>query len=106
MEGYEIIKAIVRPAYSYIEGDPKEHYWVDSQNCWYHLICEETDEKTDQRFDGKKYWIIEPYKPVGIQITKENYEDIKHSIKWLVTDTSEKLDEEREWDFEQHKIKS
>lgn len=104
MDGYEIIKNWCRPAYSYIEGDKKERYWVDSQNCWYHMICEETDEKTDKRFDEKKYWIIEPYKPIGIQITNDNFEEIKPKIKWLVTDTSEVDDRGKEWNFEKHQV--
>lgn len=95
MIGYEIIRNWCRPAYSYIEGDEHEHYWVDSQNCYYYIVYEKTDEKTNKRVDGKKYWIIEPYKPIGITITEENYEEIKPQIKWLVTDTSEYEDKKR-----------
>lgn len=106
MEGYEIIQSWVRPAYSYVEGDERERYWVDSQNCYYHIVCEETDEKTDKRFDGKKYWIIEPYKPVGVILTEENFKELQPQIKWLVTDTSEEIHEEREWDFDNHCVKT
>lgn len=104
MEGYEIIQAFVRPAYSYVEGDGNEHYWLDSQNCWYHMISKETDEKTNKRFDNKKYWIIEPYKPKDVRITEENAIEWKPLIKWLVTDTSNEEDAGKEWDFINHKI--
>lgn len=103
MEGYEIIRAFIRPAYSYIEGDNRERYWVDSQNCYYHIVCEETDEQTNLRFDGKKYWIVEPFKPKDIVLTAENWSENKNKIKWLVTDTSEDCDSETEWDFKEHK---
>lgn len=105
MEGYEILKNWCRPAYSYIEDDEHEHYWVDSQNCYYYIVCEETDEESGQRIDGKKYWIIEPFKPIGVIITEENFDEIKPQIKWLVTDTSENEDEEKEWDFDNHCVK-
>lgn len=100
MEGYEHIVGWCTPAYSYVEGEDHEHYWVDSQNCWYYLICEETDEKTLKRLDGKKYWIIEPYKPKGVVLTEDN----ESCVRWLVTDTSEEFDEGKEWDFDKHCI--
>lgn len=105
MEGYELINNWCTPAYSYVEGDKKEHWWADSQNCFYYVICEETDPDTDKRYDGKKYWIIEPHKPEGIVITDKNYEELKSQIKWLVTDTSEESDSGKEWDFDKHGVK-
>lgn len=105
MQGYEIITAFVRPAYSYIEGEEREHYYLDSQNCFYHEIVIATDDEC-KRKDGKKYWIIEPYKPEGITITEENYEEIKSQIKWLVSYSSEDDDEDKEWDFNNHCVKS
>lgn len=106
MEGYEHIINWYTPSYSYIEGDKCEHRWVDSQNCWYYLIVEETDEETGKRFDGKNFWIIEPYKPKGVTITEENYNEIMPQLKWLVTVTSEKGDRGKEWDFENHCVKT
>lgn len=36
---------------------------------------------------------------------EENFDEIKPQIKWLVTDTSEDEDEEKEWDFDNHCVK-
>lgn len=105
MKDYKPIIALVKPAYSYVEGDDKEHYWLDSQSCFYYMIYEETDENTFQRHDGKKYWIIEPYIPKDITISDKNFKDVEPLIKWFVTDTSEECDEGKEWNFEKHNVK-
>ena len=104
MEGYEQINAFVTPAYSYVEGNKREHYYYDSQNCFYHELFIATGDDGKRR-DGKKYWIIEPYKPEGITITEENYEEVKSQIKWVVSCSSEDNDEEKEWDFDKHCVK-
>lgn len=105
IEGYEFIKSWCTPAYSYIEGDDHEHHWADSQNCYYHVYLDETDEETGLRPDGKKYWIIEPLKPVGVTITNENYKEVMKQLKWVVTISSETYPEMKEWDFDNHCVK-
>lgn len=103
IENYEIVKVQVRPVYSFVEDDSKEHWWLDSQNCYYYLLCEELDSNTDKRYDGKKYWIIEPHLPKGFVVTEGNIEEAALQFKWLVTFTSEEEDEGKEWDFKNHK---
>ena len=93
---YEPIKAFVVPAYLYVEGNTHENYWVDSQNLFYHVFL---DDVKDGLIDGKKFWMISPYKPIGIKITQEN----EGLVKWLVEESTDVEDNELEWDFENHK---
>lgn len=95
---YEHLIAFATPAYSYEEGDKQEHYWIDSQNCFYYFLDDEPEDgPAGIMKDGKKDWLIEPVKPEGVKITEEN-EDL---IKWIVSlgpDNSEG----KEWDFDNH----
>lgn len=119
LENYEFIKNWCVPNYWYEEGKPREEYWVDSQNLFYHKFYQDfydlglvdddgnpiKDENGEDKKDPRKWWLISPYKPKGVTITEEN-EDL---IKWLVEesylDSEEKDYEFYEWDFENHCIK-
>jgi hypothetical protein len=52
--------------------------------------------KNDDDGEPRKYYIISPYKPIGVEPTKEN-------IKWLVDESYHDEDFEFfEWDFNNH----
>jgi hypothetical protein len=98
IDGYEHLQHWVIPCYRYIEGDPDEEMWIDTQNCYYYTF-EDADD--NDLIDGKKYWIIEPFKPKGMTITEEN----KDQVRWFVAFCSDTEDHDKEWDFETHKPK-
>lgn len=95
---YTYISGFVTPAFSYIEGDEKISYWVDSQNCFYHIV---PTEEGEELIDGKNWWIIEPMKPEGITIN--NQEEWNKYVKWFVSFSSISEDEDLEWDFKTNK---
>lgn len=94
---YRHIQGFCTPAYSYIEGEQKEISWVDSQNCYMHIIPEDSFSK----INGKHYWIIEPMAPESVTIHDENDWDLY--VKYLVTLSSNTDDEDLEWNFKLHK---
>lgn len=94
---YVPLTGFCTPAYRFIEGENVESFWVDSQNC-YILTVPDGDETL---IDGKNYWIIEPAKPKGMKI--DNEEQFKQHCKWLVFWSSIEDDEDKEWDFKEHK---
>ena len=98
---YVLLNNTIRPCVRYIadeEGKPaNEELWVDEQNCMYYTFIDENahyDEKT-RLVDGKKYWIISPFKPRGTKVTEENQWDL---IKWFVTDCTDEDDLNKMWD--------
>lgn len=90
-EEYESINGFIVCAYEYVEGNEKESYWVDSQNLYVHI--------SEQDYNGKNWWMIEPFKPILIKL--DDFD--KDSVKWFVTDTSVDSDYDKEWDFNKHK---
>lgn len=111
-ENYELVCAVVTPAYTYIEGEKREKYWVDDQNMLYHFFYDEEHGDGETYVETRKYWVISPYKPKGTKITPENADSL---IKWLVsfswhTSTHPEHDDIEydlyEWDFENHCIKT
>ena len=97
IDNYEYLKNFVVPCYRYIEGEKKEKYWVDIQNCEY-FTYDKVDD-SNGLFRGKKnFWIIWPCKPKGVTLTEDN-QDL---VKWFVCDSSVEEDENLEWDFDNH----
>lgn len=93
IDNYEYCKGFCTPAYWYEEGVEKEQFYVDSQTLYYKKFCE---EKNDDEGKPRKYYIISPYKPIGVEPTKEN-------IKWLVDESYHDEDFEFfEWNFNNH----
>lgn len=114
---YTSINNFVTPAYLYIEGNPHEEYWVDSQNLFYYMYLQQPDDKGNFELpkiavnketnligpEGKKWWIIEPVKPEGETITEDNYQDL---VKYMVTECWD-IDfdtYEHEWNFDKHGV--
>ena len=95
---YRYIQGFCTPSYSYIEGDDSETFWVDSQNCYMHII---PLPDHFSKIDGKDYWIIEPMAPKDITIKDEKDWDLY--VKYFVTWSSIESDESLEWDFKLHK---
>lgn len=98
IKGYEPLKNWVVPCYTYMEGDECENYWVDTQNAMYYTL---EDEDENGLIDGKKYWLIFPYKPENVTVTKENINDI---VRWFVDFATNTEDIELEWDFDNHRV--
>lgn len=97
---YQILDNEIRGCYRYVEGDERESFWVDSQNCYYYTYEDEDahfDDKT-QLLNGKRWWMIDPVKPHGTIITKEN----QNLVKWVVFDGTDDKDSFKEWDFKNH----
>lgn len=98
---YEHLSGFVIPAYSYEEGDKNEQFWVDSQNCLFYFLDDEPDDgPAGIMKDGKKHWMMDPIKPVGIKITEDNID----LVRWIVTIGPDE-DMEKEWDFDNHRVK-
>lgn len=55
----------------------KEEFYVDSQTLYYKKFCE---NENDGEGESQKYYIISPYKPIGVEPTKEN-------VRWLVDES-------------------
>lgn len=93
---YEILKNEIRPCYRYIEDESVEKCYADEQNCVYN-----TDKISDEnlKINGKRYWIISPYKPKGVTINKGN----QNLVKWFVSDCTDENDFNKLWDFTNHK---
>ena len=94
----EPVKAFVVPCYTYSEREKSEEYWVDFQNMFYYFMGEEDENGL---VEGKKYWVISPYKPQNVVITKEN----SNLVKWVVEFATDTDDVDYEWDFKEHKPK-
>lgn len=100
LEGYEYLKGFVTPAYWYEEGKSSEEYFVDSLT----LFCKKFPNVDSEEEDKREWWIIAPYKPIGVTIDKTNLD----LIKWLVEDCyCEDSDEYEcyEWNFDKHCVK-
>ena len=95
---YRYLRGFVTHAYSYIEESKVEQTWVDSQNCYIHIIPENPYSK----INGKNYWIIEPMVPSHVEVIN-NEEEYNKYVKYLVTWSSIETDEYLEWDFNLHK---
>lgn len=96
-DDYEFYKCSIPPAYTYIEGESEEHYWLDLQNADYYMM-NDSDKETGL-IEGKKWWLMTAYKPKGTTITEENVDEL---IKWFVNDSYDFADVGKEWDFEKH----
>ena len=96
---YVPVRGNVVSVYLFIEGNQGEEFWMDSQNCEYHLYCSEFyDEKTGL-FCGKNWWLLWPCVPEGT----EDFTKVK--VKWYVDDSSVNDDVGKEWDLKKHKVK-
>ena len=94
----EAFTGLAIPVYRFVEGEDSEHYWVDLQNCVYYTYYDEKYDKETGLINGKNWWIMFPYKPKGVAITKDN----QNLIKWFVGDSSKTEDVDKEWDFDKH----
>lgn len=95
-DDYEIVKGNVVPCYSYTEGDDGEMYWIDFQNACYYM---ESDAGDDGLIEGKKWWIVYPYKLKGSTITEDNMDEV---VKWFVSESYDMSGYGLEWDFDNH----
>lgn len=98
---FEILQCgMIRPCYTYKEDDDHEDTWIDDQNAEYNLY-NDVDKDTGL-IDGKKWWMISPYKPKGSVVTKENEKEL---LSWRVSDSYDGSDIDKEWNFKEHKVK-
>ena len=95
---YTLIENEIRGAYLIIEGGDKPKFYVDQDSAYYHVYVDLVDD--NGLIDGKNWWILEPCKPKGVTIGKEN----QNLIKWFVMESSIEIDEQHEWDFGENKV--
>ena len=91
----------VVPVYRFVEGEKKEEFWIDAQNCDYYTYCNEEYDEETSLLGGKNWWIMWPYVPEGTK----NEEVTKEIVRWVVDFSSVNNDIDKEWDFENHKVK-
>ena len=98
---YEAVSAFSVGCYQYIDGQPQESFYVDSQNCDYHTYNNKNYDKETGLINGKNWWIICPHMPKGTEPSENN----KHLLKWYVSDSSKDEDLDKEWNFNEHSVK-
>ncbi len=98
---YVPLRGNVVPVYRFIEGDKKEEFWVDAQNCDYYTYNDEDFDEETQLINGKNWWIMWPYVPEGTK----NENVTNEIVRWMVDFSSVSDDINKEWDFDNHKVK-
>lgn len=113
LNDFELVIANVLPCYWYEEGNGKEEFYIDEQNCDYHKFIDSNIFNNNEK-ETRKWWKIMLYKPSNVKdITKETYplckwlvEDSYHSMRNIYDNDDDDIDYEKyEWDFTNHCIK-
>ena len=101
---YKPLVCNITPVFRFIDGDDTEMFWVDYQNCVCYTYNNSKYDKNTGLIDGKNWWILWPYIPENVETVGEN-DNIQSKVKWFVDDSSRTEDIDKEWDFENHKVK-
>jgi len=101
IENYKGLEGDFIGVFRYIEGDDKESFWIDFQNCMYYTYCKNYDDDT-HLLGGKNWWILWPHIPKNDDTIIKN-DDGTSNVVWFVDDSSIETDIEKEWDFNNHK---